>query len=213
MLRSIKTIEDKGGDLVLTLTEGNADLPLLLSDYHLIIQPNGGFDDPDAAIGTGPYKLTSFEAGVRATFEKNADDWRDRPRLSSTASKSSCMNDATARIAALSSGQVHFINRVDPKTVKLSEARADRRDPLDRRQGLLLFIMHCDTAPFDNNDLRLALKYAMDREAMVDQHPRRLRQGRQRLSRSTRPMRCPRGYRAARLRSRQGGLPLQEVRP
>ncbi|NVK30450.1 MAG: peptide ABC transporter substrate-binding protein, partial [Gammaproteobacteria bacterium] len=29
-------------------------------------------------------------------------------------------------------------------------------------------IMHCDTAPFDNNDLRLALKYAMNREEMVD---------------------------------------------
>ncbi len=28
--------------------------------------------------------------------------------------------------------------------------------------------MHCNTAPFDNNDLRLALKYAMDREAMVE---------------------------------------------
>jgi len=28
--------------------------------------------------------------------------------------------------------------------------------------------MHVDTAPFDNNDLRLALKYAIDREEMVD---------------------------------------------
>jgi peptide/nickel transport system substrate-binding protein len=29
-------------------------------------------------------------------------------------------------------------------------------------------IAHCDTAPFDNNDLRLALKYAIDRQEMVD---------------------------------------------
>lgn len=29
--------------------------------------------------------------------------------------------------------------------------------------------MHCDTAPFDNNDLRLALKYAIDREGMLNQ--------------------------------------------
>ena len=28
--------------------------------------------------------------------------------------------------------------------------------------------MHCNTAPFDNNDLRMALKLAMDREEMVD---------------------------------------------
>ena len=30
-----------------------------------------------------------------------------------------------------------------------------------------VFIAHCNTAPFDNNDLRLALKYAVDREEMV----------------------------------------------
>src|SRR3546814_7142873 len=28
--------------------------------------------------------------------------------------------------------------------------------------------MHCNTEPFANNDLRLALKYAMDREGMVE---------------------------------------------
>lgn len=28
--------------------------------------------------------------------------------------------------------------------------------------------MHCNTAPFDNNDLRLALKYAIDREELVE---------------------------------------------
>lgn len=49
-MRSIKTIEEKAGDLVLTLTEGNADLPLMLTDYHLIIQPKGGTENPNAAI-------------------------------------------------------------------------------------------------------------------------------------------------------------------
>ncbi len=34
--------------------------------------------------------------------------------------------------------------------------------------GHYVFIMHCNTAPFDNNDLRMALKYAMDRQEMVD---------------------------------------------
>ena len=44
LLTSIAGIEEKAGDLVLTLSEGNADLPLLLTDYHLIIQPKGGID-------------------------------------------------------------------------------------------------------------------------------------------------------------------------
>ena len=35
-------------------------------------------------------------------------------------------------------------------------------------KGFYCFLAHCDTAPFDNNDLRLALKYAIDRQAILD---------------------------------------------
>ncbi len=167
LLTSIKTIEEKAGDLVLTLTEGNADLPLVLSDYHLIIQPKGGVDNPTAAIGTGPYKLTKFEPGVRATFEKNANDWRsDRGFVDSV--EIIVMNDTTARIAALSSGQVHFINTIDPKTVPLLKRAPKVEIVRSAGKGFYAFLMHCDTAPFDNNDLRLALKYAIDRQAILD---------------------------------------------
>src|SRR3546814_1938195 len=73
-MNSISDVKADGGDLVVSLPEGNADLPLLLSDYHLVIQPNGGVDDPNAGIGTGPYKVASFEPGVRVTLEKNTND-------------------------------------------------------------------------------------------------------------------------------------------
>ncbi|GGE13662.1 peptide ABC transporter substrate-binding protein [Aureimonas endophytica] len=166
VVKSISEIKAEGGNLVLTLQEGNADMPLLLSDYHLIIQPNGGYDNPTAAIGTGPFKLVKHEPGVRTTFEHNANDWRkDRGYVDSV--ELIVINDATARVAALSSGQVHFINRVDPKTVALLK-RAPTVDILSTAgRGHYVFIAHCNTAPFDNNDLRLALKYAIDREAMV----------------------------------------------
>jgi len=118
LLEEIKTIEDKGGDLVITLNNGNADLPLLLTDYHLQIQKNGGMDDPNSAIGTGPYKLESFEPGIRITFSKNEDDWNeDRGFVDSV--EVLVINDNTARIAALSSGKVHFINTLSPKTMSL----------------------------------------------------------------------------------------------
>ena len=71
-------------------------------------------------------------------------------------------------MAALSSGQVHFINRVDPKTVGLLKRAPNVEIQTTSGRGHYVFIMHCNTAPFDNNDLRLALKYAMDRETMVE---------------------------------------------
>ena len=47
----------------------NADLPYLMADYHLIIQPNGGMDNPAAGVGTGPYKVEVDEPGVRHVHE------------------------------------------------------------------------------------------------------------------------------------------------
>ena len=167
VMKTIGSIEADNGDLVLTLAEGNADTPLLLSDYHLIIQPGGGVDDPNAGIGTGPYKLSSFEPGVRLAFERNENYWKEGVAHVDSA-ELIVINDATARVAALSSGQVSFINRVDPKTVALLK-RAPRVQILNTKgRGHYVFIMHCNTAPFDNIDLRLALKYAMNRQEMVD---------------------------------------------
>lgn len=166
VMKSITSIENKGGDLVVTLDSGNADLPAIFTDYHLVIQPNGGIDKPTAGVGTGPYKVKSFEPGVRMTFEKNPNDWRsDRGYVDSV--EIITMNDATARIAALSSGQVQFINRVDPKTVPLLTRAPTVQLLTTSGGGHYVFIMHCDKAPFDNNDLRMALKYAIDREEMV----------------------------------------------
>jgi len=168
LLSSVVSVEEVAGDVVISLSEGSADLPLVLSDYHIQIQPNGGKDDPMAAIGTGPYKLVSFEPGIRATFEKNENDWRDDRGFVDSV-ELIVMNDATARVSAISSGQVDFINTVDPKTVALLERAPNVEILQTSGKGFYSFLMHCDTAPFDNNDLRLALKYAIDREAILNQ--------------------------------------------
>ncbi|MEO9338751.1 ABC transporter substrate-binding protein [Mesorhizobium sp. SB112] len=167
LLSDMKQIEDRAGDVVITLVEGDVDLPLLLTDYHLQIQPEGGTGNPSAAIGTGPYKLIAFEPGIRATFEKNANDWRDdRGHVDNV--DIIVMNDSTARTNALSAGQVDFINTVEPKVAPFL-SKVPNIDILQSSgKGFYSFLMHCDTAPFDNADLRLALKYAVDREAILD---------------------------------------------
>ena len=71
IMKGIESMRADGDVFELTLAIGNADLPFLMADYHLIIQPNGGFDDPGAAIGTGLYTLETDEPGVRMTFKKN----------------------------------------------------------------------------------------------------------------------------------------------
>jgi peptide/nickel transport system substrate-binding protein len=167
IMRGIDSIASDGDKVVVKLTEGNADLPSLLSDYHLVIQPNGGFDDPAAGIGTGPYKVKINEPGVRYVGEKFEGYWNDAVGHADSV-EIRVLNDQTARVSALQSGAVHFINQVSPKTAKL----LDRLPIIDvvntSGKGHYTFAMHTDTAPFDNLDLRLALKYAIDREDLVD---------------------------------------------
>lgn len=42
VLRGIDMLKADGDEFIITLKEANADLPYLMTDYHLIIQPDGG---------------------------------------------------------------------------------------------------------------------------------------------------------------------------
>ncbi|MEZ4608106.1 MAG: ABC transporter substrate-binding protein [Deinococcales bacterium] len=78
------------------------------------------------------------------------------------------INDPTARSSALQTGQVHVINRVDPKAVSfLAQSRHVSIQNASGR-GHYVFIMHVNTNPFDMPDVQLALKYAINRQQMLD---------------------------------------------
>jgi peptide/nickel transport system substrate-binding protein len=71
LLSDVEDITAEGKDTVLVMMKiGTADLPYLLTDYHLPIMPSDGEGKVDWAsgIGTGPYKLDEFEPGIRAKF-------------------------------------------------------------------------------------------------------------------------------------------------
>jgi peptide/nickel transport system substrate-binding protein len=156
------------GDMVkLRLAAGNADLPYLMADYHLVIQPGGGVDNPAAGIGAGPYKVVANEPGVRHVFERHAN-YFDSSIGHADSVEILVINDGTARTAALQGGQVHMMNRVDPKVVALLKNVPGVTIDSVAGRGHYVFIMHCDKAPFDNNDLRMALKLAINRQEMVD---------------------------------------------
>ncbi|MBL9074847.1 ABC transporter substrate-binding protein [Tabrizicola sp.] len=167
IVQGIADMKAEGDMVTLKLASGNADLPYLMGDYHLIIQPGGGTDAPAAGNGAGPYKVTANEPGVRYTFTKHAN-YFDSAIGHADEVEFLVINDNTARTAALQSGQVHMINRVDPKIVELLKGVAGVSIKYVAGRGHYVFIMHCDKAPFDNNDMRMALKYAINRQEMVD---------------------------------------------
>jgi peptide/nickel transport system substrate-binding protein len=151
-------------EITFTLAGADADFPYTLADYHLCIGPEGSnFLD---GIGTGPYILDELEAGVRAASHKNPNYWRtDRAFVESV--ETLAVNDDTARMSALLSGSAHLINRVDPASVASLEKNENLQLFEIAGAAHYTFPMRCNMKPFDNNDVRQAMKYALDREILV----------------------------------------------
>ncbi len=168
IVQGIADMKAEGDMVTLTLASGNADLPFLMADYHLVIQPGGGIDNPAAGIGAGAYKVAVNEPGVRHVFERHANYWDAANGAHADQVEIIVINDNTARTAALQSGQVHMMNRVDPKIVELLTGAPGVIIEHAPGRGHYVFIMHVDKAPFDNNDLRMALKLAINRQEQVE---------------------------------------------
>ena len=118
LMAGIDTMSANGDEFVINLKDPNADLPYVMADYHLVIQPGGGKENPANGVAAGPYKMVSEEPGVRSVFEKYADYW-DSTRGHAGTVDVLVINDDSARVPAIQSGQVHMINRVPPKVAAL----------------------------------------------------------------------------------------------
>ncbi len=148
-----------------TLASGDADFAYVLTDYHVLIVPDG-HTDWSKAIGTGGYALEKFDPGVRITGKRNPNYWKaDRAHVD--AIDITVINDDSARLNALITGQVDATNRVPAKLVGLLKKHEHLE--LVRAPGgwHTVISMMQDRAPFDNKDLRLALKYGIDREQII----------------------------------------------
>lgn len=167
VMKGIAGMKVDGDNFIIDLEMPNADLPYLMSDYHLVIQPGGGRDNPGAGIGTGGYRIVEDQPGVRHAFEKFANYWDDS-RGHFERIEMAVINDGTARNSALQSGQVHIINNVAPKVAKLLGRAPGVAVKNVSARAHYVFVMRCDAPPFDNADLRMALKYAINRQELVD---------------------------------------------
>ena len=166
-------IEDmrKDGDdrVVIDLKAPNADFPFVLSDYRLIIMASDGEGNVDitSGNGTGPYVIDTFDPGVRAFFKRNPNYFKsDRAHFDEV--EHLVMINAASRQSALRTGEVDVIDAVEPKTARLlAKVPGVRIQEVTGTQSRNM-VMRLDTPPYDNLDLRLALKLSAKRQEMVD---------------------------------------------
>ena len=169
LLKAMVDIKAQGKDTVkVTLEGGNAGFPFVISDYHIAILPSKDGKPLDAAsgIGCGPYAVNQFEPGVRFFGKKHANYWKtDRGHFEELEVLS--IVDVSARTNALKTGEVDVIDRVDLKTVHLLKKTPGIKVEETTGTAHYTIPMRTDTAPFDNNHVRMALKLGLDREALL----------------------------------------------
>ncbi|PJI85822.1 peptide/nickel transport system substrate-binding protein [Yoonia maricola] len=152
-----------------TLANGNADFPYLMSDYHILMFPAGQIEEAIAnGIGTGLYQVQSFDPGVRMVATRYADHYKGDSAGFFDEIEYIAINDNTARMNALMTGQVDAINRIDFKTEALLRANPALRIQEVTGNQHYSFPMLTDTSPYDDVNVRKALKYGINRQEMVD---------------------------------------------
>ncbi|MEZ0168530.1 ABC transporter substrate-binding protein [Microvirga sp. TS319] len=166
LLAQVASMKADGPNTVIfDLKDANVGFPAITSAVGLYIVPNGETDF-DKGVGTGGYILEHFQPGVKSVVRRNPNYWKaDRAHFDTV--EMICMKDATARANALLTGQIDAYNSVDAKTVSLLQRSNAIRINRVKSKAHFAFPMMVDQGPFTSNDVRLAMKLAIDREDIV----------------------------------------------
>jgi len=169
-LKSIVSIKADGKyKVVFELDGGSADFPFVMGDYHLTIFPaeTKGVEF-EKGVGTGGFILESWEPGVRALTKRNPNYWKEG-RAHFDEVETLAITDVNARTNALKTGQIHYMDRCELKTVHLMKRMPGVNVIATTGTAHYTIPMMVDQSPYGDNDVRMALKLVIDREALVKQ--------------------------------------------
>ncbi|WP_442220363.1 ABC transporter substrate-binding protein [Rhizobium sp. 2YAF20] len=146
----------------------NIDFLSLVTTFNFGILPSvGGKVDRTTKDGTGAYSLEEFEPGRRMLLKRNPNYWDPKVGFFDTAEVTFIEDDA-ARMNAIRTGIVDIVNKVDLKTAAmLKRAKGIRVEDIKTEQ-FNSFAMMMDVKPFNDNNVRMALKYGVNREELVN---------------------------------------------
>ena len=161
-------------DLTVRLTLPVADISLIagMADYPAMIMHRSydGGDDPVAAhaIGTGPYRVTAYQAGRRAEVERRRghDWWAGSPHLDAI-EWIDIGSSPTDLIAAFADGRID----ADYETAAGSLAPLEEAGMVSTgipTAGTIVARMKVDRPPFDQRKVRQAIQAAVDNQVILD---------------------------------------------
>ncbi|RWF77920.1 MAG: ABC transporter substrate-binding protein [Mesorhizobium sp.] len=159
-MTDFKAVDDQTVEI--TLESANADLPTILALNHFHIVADGTTDF-SKGNGTGPFKLDSFEPGVRSLMTRNPNYWKPNlPYLDSF--EFFAISDDTARVNAVLSGDVQYAGIINPRSLPQFENQPNVKASTSSSGSYTNLISRLDMNPGDKAGFVTGLKYLMNRE-------------------------------------------------
>lgn len=161
VIQSVETPDES--TIVVTLSEPEEDFIALCSTVEAAIVPEG-VDLESTPIGTGPYMYVSRSLQENVILKKFDSYWGEPANIENVTLKILADGDSTAM--NLQSGSVDLIARV---TTTTADQLGDDFDILEGTMNLVQAIyLNNAVEPFDNELVRQALCYAIDKQEIMD---------------------------------------------
>ncbi|MBL8908749.1 MAG: ABC transporter substrate-binding protein [Rhizobiales bacterium] len=149
----------------IVLSSPHAGLPVLLLDYRVRMLPEGaGPTNDKLGIGTGPFKLESYDPEGRTVLVANKDYWEGAPKLDRI--EFTAIPDSEARNQAMLAGQLDMssVTRDQQPVYESNPNFVVQSFPAGDWYGIAF---RTDTAPFTDPKVRKAIRVAVNRDEMI----------------------------------------------
>lgn len=119
-----------------------------------------------APVGTGPFRVERYATGDSIELVANEDYWDGAPAVAGVTFE--FIPEPTTAVAALQAGEIHWTDNLPPQQV----ASLGSHDSLELGQvgsnDYWYLALNQDREPYDDVDVRRAISYAIDREAITE---------------------------------------------
>ena len=149
--------------VTITTKQPNAVLLERLNNRFIVsqsaVEKNGNQLD-NYKIGTGPYKLVSWQRAGNLVLTRNDDYWRAKPEIKEVLVKT--VKEESARVAGLLAGQADAISNLPIE--EIDRVEKNPRTRVEKVQGYRMYFlaMNVTHKPFDNKLVRQAFNYSVD---------------------------------------------------
>ena len=154
---TIDTVQDNNAYLIY-------DLPyIMIPSMEAVKEKGDGF--ADAPVGSGPFRFVSKIAGQELVMERNENYWGNVPQIKTLILKP--ISDASARLAALQSGEVDWAEVVPVESLESLKSQG-YQVKLNDYPHAWLYIMNTESGPFADARVRQAFSMSIDREGLCN---------------------------------------------